>query len=151
MIVNSGARQMSESEIEILVREFETHSLPPEEFGHRQHLAVAIWYLQHSASIAEAEERMRSGLIRFLEHHRDPAAYHETITLFWLKRLRSLLAEQQQQQQDGVTTSRGRLAPAVLELCGDPLVIFDYYSRGLLASPEAKAGWVEPDLRPLNF
>ncbi len=138
---------MSESEIEILVRGFESHSLPPDHFGHRQHLMVAVWYLQHSASIAEAEGRMRTGLLRFLEHHRDPAAYHETITLFWLKRLWSLLAE----RHDDDATSRAALAPVVLELCGDPLVIFDYYSRELLASPESKAGWVEPDLRPLNF
>ena len=138
---------MTESEIEMLVREFESHSLPPDQFGHCQHLMVAVWYLQHSASLAEAEGRMRTGLLSFLEHHRDPAAYHETITLFWLKRLRSLLAE----QHAAAATARGALAPVVLELCGDPLVIFDYYSRELLASPEAKAGWVEPDLRPLNF
>jgi len=33
----------------------------------------------------------------------------------------------------------------------DKNLILDYYSPELLASPEAKANWREPDLKPLRF
>ncbi|HVF87559.1 MAG TPA: hypothetical protein VM866_08205 [Pyrinomonadaceae bacterium] len=144
---NPGTRQTYDSanEIEVLVREFETCSLPPAAFDHRAHLAVAVWYLRRSTSIEEAGEQMRAGLLRFLKHLRDPAAYNETITLFWLKRLRSFLDAQ------GTSAPLDALANAALEHCNDPLLIFHYYSKELLTSDEAKAGSLEPDLRPLDF
>jgi len=33
----------------------------------------------------------------------------------------------------------------------DKNLILDYYSAELLASPQAKSNWVEPDLKPLPF
>lgn len=144
---NPGTRLTYESanEVEVLVRGFETCSLPPTAFDHRAHLAVAVWYLRRSTSIEEAGKGMRAGLLRFLNHLGDPAAYNETITLFWLKRLRSFLDTQD------TSAPLDALANAALEHCGDPPLIFYYYSKERLTSDEAKAGWLEPDLRPLDF
>ncbi|HVF26618.1 MAG TPA: hypothetical protein VM943_00160 [Pyrinomonadaceae bacterium] len=144
---NPGTRQTykSANEIEVLVRAFEACSLPPAAFDHRAHLIVAVWYLRRSTSIEEAAEQLRAGLLRFLNNLRDPAAYNETITLFWLKRLRSFLdAQNTSAPLDALTNS-------ALERCGDPLLIFYYYSKERLASDDAKAGWLEPDLHQLDF
>jgi len=42
------------------------------------------------------------------------------------------------------------LANSLAAKFADKNLINDYYSAGLLASAEAKAEWVEPDLRPLE-
>ena len=60
-----------ETEIGELVRAFETCEIHPAEFKHYQHLAVALWYLQHHPYEA-ASEKMRSGIQRLA------AAYGKT-------------------------------------------------------------------------
>lgn len=146
MNCHQSDRQTTRRGIETLVRDFESCRLPPDDFDHSAHLLVGLWYLTHSASIEEAAERTRAGILRFLAHHQDdPTIYNETITLFWLKRLRGVLdARDADATPDTLTAS-------ALELCHYPRLINQYYSRECLASAAAKAGWVEPDLRPLDF
>ncbi|HYK19876.1 MAG TPA: hypothetical protein VEV42_04020 [Pyrinomonadaceae bacterium] len=74
----------SDGEIEALVRAFETCRIDKAEFRHRHHLAVAVWYVEMLGREA-ALERMRAGLLRFIEHHGvDPKKYSEEITVFWI-------------------------------------------------------------------
>jgi hypothetical protein len=74
----------SETEIEELVRAFEACQIDKTEFRHRHHLAVAVWYVQTLGREA-ALDRMRAGLLRFIEHHGvDPKKYSEEITVFWI-------------------------------------------------------------------
>lgn len=133
------------AEIAEVVRRFETCDFGPDEFRHREHLVVALWYLSES-SIGEATRRMRDGLYSFLAHHGvDRQKYHETITLFWFKRVRALFEERK------TSHSLVEIANEVVTACHEPKEIYDYYSRELLASEAARAGWAEPDLRPLDF
>lgn len=77
----------SEKEIENLVRAFEACEIDKNEFKHREHLTVAIWYVQKLGPEA-ALHRMRTGLMRFLEHHDvDRAKYSERVTVFWIERI----------------------------------------------------------------
>ena len=77
----------SEKEIENLVRAFESCEIGKHEFKHRQHLAVAVWYVQKVGPEA-ALDRMRSGLLRFLDHHDvDRGKYSEEVTVFWIERI----------------------------------------------------------------
>jgi hypothetical protein len=81
----------SEVEIEQAVRGFETCATPAADFHHREHLTVAVWYLQ-TLSRAEAVDRMRAGLLRFIEHHGvDPKKYSEEVTVFWVDAVASRL------------------------------------------------------------
>jgi hypothetical protein len=81
----------SEVEIEQAVRGFETCATPAADFHHREHLTVAVWYLQ-TLSRAEAVDRMRAGLLRFIEHHGvDPKKYSEEVTVFWVDEVASRL------------------------------------------------------------
>ena len=54
----------SEQEIEQVVHGFETCATPKTDFHHREHLTVAVCYLQ-TLSPTDAVARMRSALLRF--------------------------------------------------------------------------------------
>lgn len=132
-------------EVEAIVRSFESCDLPDAQFNHPMHLTVAFWYLSHLPD-AEAHERMRASLYRYIKHHGgDPQIYNETVTLFWLKRVRSLMNRLPTPHTvvDAVNE--------VVERGGGSRLVFDYYSKEFLMSDEARSTWVEPDLKPLDF
>jgi len=56
------------SEIEAVVRGFETCILAKDEFPHARHLTVTVWYLS-GGNFDQACKKMRTGLFRFLDHH----------------------------------------------------------------------------------
>ena len=86
-------RFQSQDEIENVVRGFETCQTDADDFRHPQHLAVAVWYA-HTLDRDAALDRMRSGLLRFLEHHGvDKGKYSETVTVFWIDRIVAKLNE----------------------------------------------------------
>ena len=131
----------TESEIEAVVRGFEACETDKTNFKHRDHLTVAVYYLQ-GADIQQATERMRSALFAFLDHHGvDRKKYNETITVFWIELVSQVLSE-------------GPPGFSLLEKCN--LVIeslqnaglqADYYSATLLGSDEARKAFVQPDLK----
>ena len=83
----------SKEEIENVVRGFETCQTDADDFRHPQHLAVAVWYV-HTMDRDSALDRMRSGLLRFLEHHGvDKGKYRETVTVFWIDKIAEKLNE----------------------------------------------------------
>lgn len=83
----------TEEEIEQVVRGFETCSTPAGEFHHREHLTVAVWYLQ-TLSREAAVEKMRAALHRFIDHHGvDRRKYSEEITVFWIDAVAVRLGE----------------------------------------------------------
>lgn len=133
----------STSEIEAVVRGFESCTIAKDQFAHREHLTVAVWYLRR-ASLAEANQRMRAGLLRFLEHHGvDQNKYNETITRFWI----ALVSVVVDGFQAPITLVES--ANAVTEALGDSRLIFDYYTKERLSSEEARTGWIGPDLQNL--
>lgn len=134
------------SEVETLIRGFEDRTLPKAQWTHRAHVVVASWYLI-CHPFEEAVSRMREGVKTYNVSqggaNTSESGYHETITLVWLRILRAWL-------------SRARLECSLLHLInelvadfGDSGHPFEYYSRERLMSPEARAGWIEPDLKPL--
>ena len=83
----------SEHEIERVVRGFETCQTTADQFKHKDHLIVAVWYM-HNLGREAALERMREGLLRFIDHHGvDPKKYSEEITRFWIERVAKRLDE----------------------------------------------------------
>jgi hypothetical protein len=83
----------SEQEIESVVRGFETCETRADDFKHKDHLVVAVWYV-HNLGREAALERVRAGLLRFLAHHEvDPKKYSEEITRFWIERVAERLEE----------------------------------------------------------
>ena len=83
----------SEHDIEKVVRGFETCETGKDDFKHRDHLVVAIWYL-HTMDKQAALDRMRTGLLRFLEFHSvGTGMYSEAVTVFWIERIAQRLSE----------------------------------------------------------
>ena len=141
-----AAPYASDEEVLEVVRRFETCEFAPDDFNHRAHLIVALCYLLRGPE-QEALARMREGILKFLAHHRiDPASvYHETLTVFWIRRVRSFVG------RPGHGGTLAALANELVESCGSSRVVFDYYSKELVGSDEARRGLVGPDVKPLDF
>jgi hypothetical protein len=87
------SRYQSEADIENVVRGFETCETGADDFRHADHLAVALWYV-HTMGRDAALDRMRSGLLRFLDHHGvEKGKYSEEITVLWIDRIAEKLNE----------------------------------------------------------
>ena len=83
----------TEQEIEDVVRGFETCTTPGDDFHHREHLVVAVYYLQ-TLSPQDAVAKMRAALLRFLAHHgEDVQKYSEEVTVFWIDQVAAKLGE----------------------------------------------------------
>ena len=134
-------------EILALVRRFEDRTLPREEWTHAAHLTVALWHLLEF-DWPEATARVRRGIRRYNAAHGIPTTptggYHETLTLFWLRVVRSFL-EAERNEARALVSLANELAAAA-----DSRLPLRHYTRERLFSPEARASWVEPDLEPVG-
>ena len=133
----------TDAEIEVLVRAFEGCTLPKDEWTHRQHLTVALWYLRHHPR-EEATSRIREGIRRFNLSLGNATGYHETITLAWIAVVAQFLGE----HDHGLPLSA--LVSGLLERCGDKGYLFRFYSEDVLKSDEARRDWEPPDLGPIE-
>ena len=134
-------------EILSLVRRFEDCTLPRAEWTHAAHLTVALWHLLQF-DWPEASARVRRGIKRSNAAHgirtTPTGGYHETLTLFWLRAVRTFL---EAERNEGRSLVRLANELAATHDKGLPLA---HYTRERLFSPEARAHWVEPDLKPLG-
>ena len=135
-------RYRSKAEIEEVVRRFESCDYSTEEFFHARHLTVAAWYFSYFDTGA-AEERMRAGLQKFIRHHGKNGC-HVTITEFWLRLVKRNL------QEVGAGEDFVARINQVVEGLNDKSLIYNHYSRERLDSPEAKAAWIEADLKQIS-
>jgi hypothetical protein len=128
-------------DIAALVRRFEDASIDTAGLHHRQHLMVAAWLLETSA-YEVALSRMRTGLHALLEKV-GKDAYHETVTVFWMRALKHQLSK-----CDASMSVDDRIRDAVTwAQTGEPLRA--HYSAERLATTNAKRAFIEPDLKPL--
>ncbi|HEX8143599.1 MAG TPA: hypothetical protein VF553_13445 [Pyrinomonadaceae bacterium] len=126
-----------------LVRRFERCTLPLADFNHREHLAVAFFYLTRMP-LSPAVHQFRTFIQRFIAHYNE-TGYHETITMFWLNLIARFLM-----RSNPSRTPTG-LLDELLESYSDSRLIYSYYSKELLMSDEAKTAWVAPDLKAFDF
>lgn len=134
----------SDEEVSEVVRKFESCEFAPDEFKHRLHLTVALVYLLDS-TYAKALERMRRSLRRFVVHHALSGVYHETLTVFWMRRVLAFV------ERSDRTRGTATLANELAEACADSRLAFDYYTKARLESDKARAYLLDPDLKPLDF
>jgi hypothetical protein len=133
----------SEAEIEEVVRRLESCEYAPEEFVHTKHLTVAAWYFLRLDAIV-AEDHMRAGLQKFIRHHRK-TGYHVTITEFWLRFVRHTLQKLRPGENFVSCVNQ------VIENLNDKNLIYQYYTRKRLEAPDAKASWIEPELKRTDW
>jgi hypothetical protein len=135
---DSGASVWSD---ENFLRAFEDLSFPVDLFHHREHIRVAWLYLK-SSDATRAGERMSEGIRRFANHHGATQKYHHTLTLAWMRLVAAALVE----TPEGYSFEQFITAHPRLK---DTKHLDKYYSKELLQTATARAGWVEPDLQPL--
>ena len=83
----------NEQEIQAVVAGFEECITGKEQFTHLSHLTVGVYYLRNSTP-DQAFEKMRSGLLRFLDHHgAGRTKYNERLTRSWLTLIQSVIKE----------------------------------------------------------
>jgi hypothetical protein len=131
----------TENDIRSLVEAFETGTVPESEWRHAEHLAVALFYLSND-DFETSLAKMRAGLFNLLRSFgvdlTKEMPYHETLTVFWMRAV-----------EDFKKSKNGRPLP---EICNELTANFDkdyplrFYSRELLFSEKARAGFVEADL-----
>jgi len=126
------------------VAAFERGELPRPMWTHAAHVAIAALYLQrhgdHVLAMTRAAIRRHNRSVGTPEN-----AYHETLTIFWLGAVDDFLG--------GVSYASELEAVrlAVTELGERRKLHEDYYSFDVVGSAEARAGWVEPDMRALKI
>jgi len=108
-----------------------------EAFGHREHLRLA-WALiardGRDAAAPQIERRLR----HLAAAHGMPERYHSTLTLFWVR----LVGHVAGRRPAATFAEFAEAEPWLL----DTGLVRRHYSRELLASTRARAGWVAPDL-----
>src|SRR2546428_11028985 len=103
--------------------------LPKRLMNHAAHLRLALIYRGE-------RERAREVLLKYVDKVGAHVKYSGTLTWFWRK---------------AVTAPEGDLAALLRTPLADTNLPMRHWSPELLWSDAARAGWVDPDLRPLPF
>lgn len=128
---------------------FEACAIPGSEWTHAAHLVVGLWHVARYGP-DEALRRLRQGIRRLNESHGGVNSatngYHETVTAVYVRLLEEYL------ERGPAPIDLGLRAIALL---ATPLAakdaLYRFYSRDVLMSTTARAGWVDPDLLPINL
>lgn len=127
-----------------LVKAFENRTLSKCEWTHPAHLAVGLYYCR-TLPFAVAKNVMRDGIHWLNDRHGTPntetSGYHETLTVFWLKRIWNFLDERCEER------NLAALSNELIEKFNDPDLPLKYYSRETLFSAEARRDYLSPDRR----
>jgi hypothetical protein len=103
----------NKQDIKAVVAGFERCTTAKDEFTHLNHLTVATYYLRHSTP-DQAFQKMRAGLLRFLDHQRvGRAKYNEPLTLAWIARVQEVI------EQTNPDSSLVEVTNVVLERLGN--------------------------------
>lgn len=141
-------------EIDAILTAFALAEIPREAWNHRRHLTFAADAVYACADFAIALGTIRAGILRYNAAQgivtTPTAGYHETVTHFWTRKVTDLLRNHTASAENP-EAAEDRLAfvNRVLAVLGDGALVFDHYRRDTLMSPEARATYVPPDLRPL--
>jgi hypothetical protein len=117
---------------------FESGSLSPAEFHHRDHLRLAFLEVRERG-LEPATNAIASGIRGFAEAHGHLRLYHETLTRFWVR---------------VVAHASEPTFAATLEL--HPMLLrkdlpLSHWRRETLFGEAAREAWIEPDLVALPF
>jgi len=134
----------SPAELDAFIHAWQMGTLPKEAFNHAGHVLVAAWHLTRTSE-PEALRDLRQGIQRFNVavggQNTADAGYHETATVFWVKKLAAFLGKLDLPPHEKV-----RQAVQVYGARRDWFA--GHYSYDVLASRDARRYWVPPDLSP---
>jgi hypothetical protein len=109
-------------------------------FGHREHVYLT-WLAVRRYGTAAAVPLISDGIRRTARYAGAPQKYHATVSRAWVELVGFHVATG---PDDGFDAFVDR-NPALL----DKRLLTRFYRSSTLARPEARSGWVEPDLAPI--
>jgi len=128
---------------------FIARTLAKDEWTHAAHITVGTWHVYHHGG-DEALPLLRARIRALNEAlgglNTATGGYHETITAAYVTLLAGFLERFAGDLPLGPALARVKASPLL-----DREVLLRFYSRERLCSMEARAGWVEPDLQPLDI
>lgn len=138
-----------DTEIDDLVASFLSGSLPPAEWTHAAHFAVALWLLRHRPECAELG--IMRGLIRAYNTATGTAntpsrGYHETITIASMRTAKAFLENHPPDTPLFCVLDALMTGPP-----GRSDWLLANWNRETLFSPDARSRWVEPDKAALTI
>lgn len=131
--------------IQALVEQFQNKTLAKEAWTHEAHLTVGLVYAVDApeTALAKLRTQIRAYNAALGGRNTETEGYHETITAFYAYLLRHFAETHELQQVDEA---------ALTLLLGSPYADrqfpLHYYSKDRLFSPEARLGFIPPDLQP---
>jgi hypothetical protein len=133
----------TEVEIDEFLAAFEAGTLPKERWTHGAHLLGGACYV-HRLGQAAAIDHMRTCVRRYNEavggKNTATSGYHETVTVFWIKVLDTLLLHAR-------PIARAEFAALAVERFTPQRDLFRrFYDFDVIASTEARAEWIPPTL-----
>jgi len=111
-----------------------------ERFGHREHVRLT-WLAVRRCGTAGAVELISDGIQRTARYAGVPQKYNATVSRAWVELTAYHMPEAE------TFDELVRLNPGLL----DKRLLLRFYSSRALASPAARTGWVEPDVKPFPF
>jgi hypothetical protein len=111
------------------------------EFPHQDHVRVVYLHVRRAGGDT-AVEFARAGLRLLTQRLGVPHKYHETVTVAWARLVSEQAVRGPERDFDAFLERNPRFLRRDL--------LDDHYSRERLFSDDARARFVEPDLRPLS-
>lgn len=133
-------RFKTEKEITEIVRKFEDASIARNDWGHVEHLVVALHYVD-TDDLETATAKMRDGIFNLLRNGfnvdlENEMPYHETLTVFWMQTVAEFVSN--------------RSSLSLLDRANELADLYDkdfplnFYTREILFSDEARTKFIEP-------
>ena len=113
-----------------------------ERFGHRQHVHLT-WLAVRRCGTTAAVGLVSDGIQRTARYAGAPQKYHATISRAWVELVGHHAAEHGEDDFTAFASHHGALL--------DKRLLARFYRPATLASPQARTGWVEPDLAPFPW
>jgi hypothetical protein len=118
-----------------------------ERFGHREHVHLT-WLAVRRCGVPAAIGLVSDGIRRTARYAGAPQKYHATVSRAWVELVGHHAAQWEESEcGEGEFAAFADRNPALL----DKRLLTRFYRPVTLASPQAKDGWVEPDLAPFPW
>ncbi|CAF1236557.1 unnamed protein product [Didymodactylos carnosus] len=129
----------------LFFQQWKQTTLPFEKWTHKAHLLVSFIIVnEHLGDKNAIYKEMKEGIERFNSIHKEKlkVGFHETITRFWLNQME--LSVEKHKEENNLDFEEFLNKEKHLL---DTRLMFEYYSKELLFSEQAKKTFVSPDLK----
>ena len=137
------------ADAEELIHQFLGCTLPKGEFSHEAHLVTAMYLLSKHGkdTLPIIRQHLKDYLKSIGVESTDTSGYHETLTVFWLWRVRKQFAN-----KNGVILWNQENVDDLIEDFDitERNIWLEYYTKERMMSVEARREYAKPDIKPME-